>query len=46
MGWLKMQKLEYLENGNKKILNVCLRQHILRSYRFLAEVTFKTSNQL
>ena len=26
---------------NKKILNLCLRWHILRSYRFLAEVTFK-----
>ena len=26
---------------NKKILNQCLRWHILRSYRFLAEVTFK-----
>ena len=44
MGWLKIQKLEYLENKtiflrNKKILNLCLRQHILRSYRFVAEVT-------
>ena len=26
---------------NKKILNLCLRWHILRSYRFSAEVTFK-----
>ena len=26
---------------NKKILNVCFRWHILRSYRFIAEVTFK-----
>ena len=26
---------------NKKILNLCLRWHILRSYRFVAEVTFK-----
>ena len=26
---------------NKKILNLCLRWYILRSYRFLAEVTFK-----
>ena len=25
---------------NKKILNLCLRWHILRSYRFAAEVTF------
>ena len=46
-GMVKVQKLEYLENGtyfflrNKKILNLCLRWHILRSYRFLAEVTFK-----
>ena len=46
MGWLKIQKLEYLENGTwffyeiKKILNLYLRWHILRSYRFLAEVTF------
>ena len=47
MGWLKIQKLEYLENGTelfyetKKILNLYLRWHILRSYRFVAEVTFK-----
>ena len=27
---------------NKKILNLCLRWHILRSYCFLAEVTFKS----
>ena len=27
---------------NKKILNLCLRWHILRSYRFVAEVTFKS----
>ena len=26
---------------NKKILNLCLRWHILRSYCFVAEVTFK-----
>ena len=26
---------------NKKILNLCLRWHILRSYRFAAEVNFK-----
>ena len=26
---------------NKKILNLCLQWHILRSYRFVAEVTFK-----
>ena len=26
---------------NKKIINLCPRWHILRSYRFVAEVTFK-----
>ena len=26
---------------NKKILNLCFRWHILRSYHFVAEVTFK-----
>ena len=26
---------------NKKFLNLCLRWHILRSYRFVVEVTFK-----
>ena len=26
---------------NKKILNLCFRWHILRSYRFVAEVTFR-----
>ena len=47
MEWLKIQKLEYLENGTyffyeiKKILNLCFRWHILRSYRSVAEVTFK-----
>ena len=25
---------------NKKIVNLCFRWHILRSYRFVAEVTF------
>ena len=33
------QNIIFLQN--KKILNLCLRWHILRSYRFLAEVTFK-----
>ena len=28
---------------NKTILNLCFRQHILRSYCFVAEVTFKMS---
>ena len=32
------QKIIFLRN--KKILNLCLRWHILRSYRFLVEVTF------
>ena len=49
MGWLKREKLEYFENENlfflrnEKLLNLCLRWHILRSYRFLAEVTFKNT---
>ena len=48
MGWLKIQKLEYLENKTsfiyeiKKILDLRLRWHILRSYCFLAEVTFNS----
>ena len=29
---------------NKKILNLCVTRHILRSYRFEAEVTFKCQN--
>ena len=29
---------------NKKILNLCLRWYILRSYRFIAEVTFNLYN--
>ena len=45
-GWLKIQTWIFWERNinflqNKKILNLCLRWHILRSYRFLAEVTFK-----
>ena len=46
MEWLKIQKPEYLENGNiiflqnKKILNLYFRWHILRSYRLGAEETF------
>ena len=31
---------------NKEILNLCFRWHILRSYRFVAEVTFKHCLQL
>ena len=31
---------------NIKILNLCLRWHILRSYCFVAEVTFKTLEEL
>ena len=47
IGWLKIQKLEYLENGTqffyeiKKFLTCASDGHILRSYRFLAEVTRK-----
>ena len=46
MGRLKIQKVEYLKNEtiflrNKRILNPCLRWNILRSYCFVAEVTFK-----
>ena len=29
---------------NKKILNLCFIWHILRSYRFVAEVTFKDNS--
>ena len=41
-------KLEYLGEWNinflrnKKILNLWPREHILKNYRFVAEVTFKT----
>ena len=47
MGWLNKQKLKYLENRTElfykiiKILNLCPRWHILRSYCFVAEVNFK-----
>ena len=34
-------KLKLFFLRNKKILNFCLRWHIFRCYRFLAEVTFK-----
>ena len=33
------QKITFLRN--KKILNLCLRSHILRSFHFVAEVTLK-----
>ena len=48
-GWVKIQKVEYLENRTyffcklKKFLNCASDDTILRSYRFLVEVTFKTS---
>ena len=44
MGWLKIQKLEYLENGTEPFseIKMYLKWHILRSYRFVAEVTFKS----
>ena len=47
MGWLKLKKnrISWEQNiiflRNKKILYLCFRKHILRSYRFVAEVTFK-----
>ena len=44
MRCLKIQKLEYFENG-KKIFNLCLRWHILRNNCFVAEVTFKNRMQ-
>ena len=46
MGCLKILKLGYLEKErqiflrNKKVLNLCFRWKILRSYCFVAEVTF------
>ena len=46
MGWLKIQKLEYLESGTeffyeiKKFLT-CASYDTLRVFRFVAEVTFK-----
>ena len=39
MGWLKTQKLEYLKNRTKFL--ICASDDILRSYRFVVEVTFK-----
>ena len=44
-GMVKLHKLEYLEQNitflqNEKILNLCLRWHILRSYCFVVELTF------
>ena len=45
---IKIQKLEYFENGTQlfyetqEILNLCIRWPILRCYRFVVEVTFKT----
>ena len=47
MGWQKTEKLKNLEKGtfyflwNKDILKLCVRWYILRSYCFVAEVTFK-----
>ena len=47
MGWLKIQNLNILKQNiiflrNKEILNLCFRWHILRSYCFVVEVTFKS----
>ena len=37
--WISWERsIKFLRN--KKILNLCLRWHILRNYRFVAEVTF------
>ena len=42
--WISWERnITFLEK--KKILNLCLRWHILRSYHFLAEVTFKFHTQ-
>ena len=48
MGWLKIQKLEWISweqdetfLQNKIIISLCLRSHILTSYLFVAELTFK-----
>ena len=45
-GWLKIQKLEYLETEHKfsmkqKALNLCFRCNILTSYNIVVEVIFK-----
>ena len=48
MGWLKIQKtwISWERNiiflQNKNFFDQCLRWHILRSYRFVVEVTFNT----
>ena len=45
MGWLKYKNLNILRTviflRNKKIINLCLRLHILRNYCFVGKVTFK-----
>ena len=47
MGWLKVKNLNISKKQNitfpwnKKILNLSLRWRILRSYHFVAEITFK-----
>ena len=33
-------------NVNKKILNLCLRWHIFKSYYFVAELTFKNNKEI
>ena len=43
MGWLKVQpswERNITFPWNKEIFNLCFRCHILRSYRFVVEVTF------
>ena len=51
MRWLKIQKFENFDNGTQPsykvktfLVNLCLRWHILRSYCFVVEVTFKVYN--
>ena len=43
---LKISKTEISFPWNKKILNLCLRWHILKSYHFVAEVTFNLNQSL
>ena len=45
--WISWERNRIFLRNKKKILNLCLRWHILRSYCFVVEVTFKgniTSN--
>ena len=46
MGWLNLNisRMEHNFSMKQKILNLCLRWHILRSYCFVVEVTFEERN--